>query len=54
LAKEEHISINQTLLASALGETFLAALNRAPDVEPPEYDRVPDDLLVRRKGILRN
>jgi len=25
-------------------EKFLAALGKAPDVEPPEYDRLPDNL----------
>ena len=25
-------------------EKFLAALDKAPDVEPPEYDRMPDTL----------
>ena len=25
-------------------EKFLAVLAKAPDVEPPDYDRLPDDL----------
>jgi hypothetical protein len=25
-------------------QKFLAALDQVPDVEPPEYDRLPDDL----------
>lgn len=27
-------------------EKFLAVLAKAPDVEPPDYDRLPDDLKV--------
>jgi hypothetical protein len=25
-------------------QKFLAAMDQVPDVEPPEYDRLPDDL----------
>jgi len=32
----------KTRAKRASREKFLAALDQAPDVEPPEYDRLPD------------